>query len=893
MTTRKPAPGTSREKDHRPPQWAQDFVAWYCKPQLAEDLLGDLHEYFERNVRRLGPRRAKLIYIIDAFRFFRSYTVRTPDFVNVIINWIMIRSHFKTSVRNIARNKLFSTINIVGLAIGMSVGLLLIAFAHDILSYDRFNEKGDRIYRVTSYATFKLGFRDKYATTSVKVGNLIKEQVPGVEEIAMIRDEFAGDATVNGNIVPITGLYADPSMMKIFTLPLLKGSATTALKEPYSIVLTEMSAKKLFGDDDAFGKSIHLNDLEYHVTGILKDAPFFSHLQFESLVSLSTVEPRISNDQDLLKWQNVYQRNHLYLLLPENSDASAIQAQLDAICVTENRKDDEAEIRLALVPLYEIMIGDDLRNAITPAMPSIVLWIISGLALVVLLSACFNYTNLSIARSMRRFKEVGLRKVIGAGASQLRHQFLAEAVIVSMFALLLAFVIFLVLRPQFLSIAPDLLKMVKLEITIPMALMFIVFSMVVGVAAGLLPAIFFSKVNILNALRDASTVKIFKGVSFRRILVVAQYTLTLVFITSTIIGYTQYKNILAFDLGFTTENIVNIELQKNKSGALIQKLKEIPEVSGISQSRLLTSVGNVMGGFVKYKTVEDSALVVTNIIDENYLPLHEYKLVAGQNFITRPRTREATTEMIVNEETLRLLQIAGGDPQKAIGEELLLNNKKLTIVGVIKDFHYAKLDEKILPVVFTYLTEDAFLTRDGRDGLVNVRVNTTDPAATLAKMEEAWKSVDPVHPFKAEFYDDAIADAYKELSAMIKVIGSLSFIAISIASLGLLGMVVYTTETRIKEISIRKVLGATSGNLVFLLSRGFVILLAVSAAIALPVTWLFFRNMVLTRFPFHEPIGFTELFGGLLVVALIAFAMIGSQTVKAANSNPAETLKNE
>jgi len=811
----------------------------------------------------------------------------------------MIGSYVKTSVRNVTRNKLFSAINIAGLAIGMSVGLLLIAFAHDMLSYDKFNKNGNRIYRITSLAKFRQGYSDKFASTSVKIGKLIREKVPGVEETTMLRNEFSGDANIDGNVVPFTGVYAEPSMLRVFTMPMLKGDAATALHEPYSIVLTETSAKKLFGAEDAFGKVVHCNSHDYQVTGILKEIPFFSHIQFESLVSLSTIEPRIEKDAGLLKWGNVWQKNYVYLLLPENLSATHIQAQLDAICTEENKTDDEAEIHLTLLPLYDIMLGEELSNSIGPNMPAIVLWIISGLALVVILSACFNYTNLSIARSMRRYKEVGLRKVIGAGQRQVRQQFLAEAVIIALAALFLSFGMFLVLRPQFISIAPELLKMVKLEVTIPMTLAFIGFAMVVGIMAGLLPALFFAKVSIIHALKDVSSVKVFKGISFRRVLMVVQFTLTLIFITSTVIGYVQYKDILAFDLGFNTENILNISLQKNKSDVLINKLKAMPEVSGVSQSRLLTSVGNVWGGSMKYKNLHDSAIVLTNIIDENYLLLHNYKLIAGQNFITRPVTKKATTEVIVNEKTLRLFNIANGDPEKAIGEEILLktgmdkNNKRLTIVGVMKDFHYGKLDENIQPVVFTYLTPDAYLTSDKRDGLVNVRLNTSNPIETMAKIQETWKSVDPVHPFEAQFYEDSIEDAYSDLSAMIKVIGFLSFIAISIASLGLLGMVVYTTETRLREISIRKVLGATSGNLMLLLSRGFVILLALSALIALPITFLFFENVVLTKFPFHDPIGIGELFGGLLAVLAIAFIMIGSQTMRAAHSNPTEILKCE
>jgi ABC-type antimicrobial peptide transport system permease subunit len=865
----------------------------FLRDELQEEVAGDLKENFDYDLAAGTRFYAQLNYWKQVLLYIRPFALRTPGFVNLFINWIMIGSYIKTSVRNVSRNKFFSAINIVGLAISMSVGLLLIAFVHDLLSYDRFNENGHRIYRITSHAKFKGGHDEQFASTSLMAGKLMQEKVSGVEEISILRNEFAGDATIGNNVIPLTGIYAEPSMLRVFTLPILKGDIATALQEPYSIVLTETSAKKLFGAADAFGKTVQFDSLEYHVTGILKDVPFFSHLQFEALVSFSTIESQMTNDPSFVNWETVWQRNYIYLLLPENSNAADIQGQIDAICAEQNRMDDDASIQLTLLPLYDIMLGEDLSNSLRPVMPGIVLWIVSGLAFIVILSACFNYTNLSIARSMRRFREVGLRKVIGAGRSQVRQQFLAEAVIVSLVALLLSYGIFLVLRPQFTSIAPELLKMVKLEITTTMAFMFIAFSLVVGIIAGFLPAIFFAKVSAIHALRDVSSVKVFRQLSLRRALVVVQYTFTLIFITSTVIGYIQYKNILTFDLGFNTANILNIDLQKNKPEALIDKLKAMPEVTGVSQSRIVTSVGNAWGSYMKYEGLRDSVLVLTNIIDENYIPLHQYKLIAGQNFITRPVTRDATSEVIVNEKILRQFNIANRDAQQAIGEEILLNNKKLTIVGVIKDFHYATLDENIKPVAFTYLTPDAFLTSDKRDGVVNVRINTSNPIETMAKIQEAWKRVDPVHPFRGQFYDDAIEEAYHELSAMIKVIGFLSFIAISIASLGLLGMVVFTTETRLKEMSIRKVLGATSVNLVFLLSRGFIVLLTVSALIALPITYLFFEKVVLTRFPFHDPVGLGELMAGVLTVLTIAVIMIASQTIRAAQRNPAEILKSE
>ncbi|HTF22037.1 MAG TPA: ABC transporter permease [Chryseolinea sp.] len=878
----------NEQRQHHPPSWAQRFVEWYCKPGLAEDLTGDLNEYFERNVRSVGPRRAKLIYIIDAFKFFRSYTVRRPNFISLFINWIMIGSYLKTSGRNLLRNKLFSSINIVGLAISMSVGLLLIAFVLDMRSYDKYNKNGKRIYRITNVATFKGDQSRKFATTSIKTGKLIREKVTGIEEVAIVRDDFSQDAQVGDNILPIKGFWAESSLFRILTFPMLEGNPDTALKDPYSIVLTETAAKKLFGNESALGKAIKFDTLDYQVTGIMKDVPFFSHIKFEALVSFSTLELSNKNDKRFEAWTTMFS-NAVYLLLPENADMASIQAQLDVITRGENLAEENTNIQLELLPLYEIVVGDNLERSMGPRGPHmspVVLWILGGLALVVIFSACFNYTNLSIARAMRRFKEVGLRKAIGAGKSQIRQQFLAEAIIISLAALLLSYFIFLVLRPQLINLAPEMQRTVKLNLTPSTVVAFIVFSVAVGVVAGFMPSIFFSKVSAINALRNVSSVKAFKHVTLRRALVVIQYTVTLIFITATAVGYVQYKNILAFDLGFNTENILNINMQGNKPDAFLKELGEMPEVAALSRSLIVTSVGNAWGGYMKYKDSRDSALVLTNHIDENYVPLHGYTLAAGGNFIARPTTAKAVSEAIVNEQVLKRFNLGTDHPGKAIGEEITLDGRKMTIVGVMKDFHYGKVENLIGPVAFLFWTpEDR--------AVINAKIQSTDMPATVAKIESTWKKIDRVHPFQAEFYFEAIEDAYSEFSAMIKIIGFLSFLAISIASMGLFGMVVFTTETRLKEISIRKVMGASSGNLIYLLSRGFLSLLSISALIAMPVTYFFFENFVLTNFPYHTPVQIAELFVGLLAVLLIAFIMIGSQTMKAARSNPAEVLKSE
>lgn len=889
-----------KKHEHHPPAWAQRFVEWYCKPTLVEDLTGDLNEYFERNLRAVGPRRAKLIYIIDAIKFFRTYTVRKPKFADFFINWIMIRSYFKTSGRSLLRNKLFSSINIVGLAISMSVGLLLIAFVLDLRSYDKFNTKGDRIYRITNVASFKGERGGKYSSTSIKTGKLIREKVKGVEEVAILKNDFSQDARVGDNVLPIKGFWAEPSVFRIFTFPMVEGNPETALKDPYSVVLTETAAKKLFGDRPALGKAVKFDTLDYQVTGIMKDVPFFSHINFEALISLSTAEQLNKNDPNFGKWANMYS-NSVYIMLPQNADQTSVQVQLDAISNEENLAEENTKIKLELLPLYNIVVGEQLISGsmsgdVSPHMPSIVLWILGGLAFVVILSACFNYTNLSIARGMRRFKEVGVRKAIGAGKSQVRQQFISESVMISVAALFLSFFLFLVLRPQLINMAPEMQRTVKLDLSPMVVLAFIVFAVLVGILAGFVPALFFSKTSAINALRSIGapanrSTKFFKHIPLRRALAVIQYTVTLIFITTTAIGYVQYKNILAFDLGFNTENILNIDMQGNKPDALLKELGEMPEVTDLSRSLIVTSVGNAWGGFVKYKDSRDSVLVMTNQVDQNYMPLHGYKLIAGGNFITRPATGDAVSELIVNEHFLKRFNIGAGDPGKAIGEEISFSNfsmkgRKMTIVGVMKDFHYGKVNNLIGPVAFMPWTP-------GDGAIINAKIRSNDMQATMAKIESTWKKIDRVHTFKAEFYDEAIADAYSEFSTMIKIIGFLSFLAISIASMGLFGMVVFTTETRLKEIGIRKVMGATSGNLIFLLSRGFLILLSISAFIALPLTYLFFEKYILTNFPYHTPVHIVELFTGLLAVLSIAFIMIGSQTLKAARSNPVEVLKIE
>jgi putative ABC transport system permease protein len=874
-------------KKTTPPNWATKLLSWYCKPELFEDLQGDLNEYFQRNIKLKGIRKAKLIYVIDVLKFLRLYTIRKPEFVNLLINWIMIGSYIKTSGRNIVRNKLFSAINIAGLAISMAVGLVMIGVLSDIFSYDQFHENHKRIYRVIShYQYLEQKDRNFMATTSLKAAKAIQETFSAPEEVAILRRDFSGDLKAGEKIIPLSGFWANPALFKVFSFQLLKGNPATALKDPFSILLTEKSAKKLFRSEEAIGKALILNnDKQYTITGIVKDPPFFSHIQFDMLGSLSTREIIIKDNKNEWAWDNVW-NTWVYLLLPKDADLKAMKAGLDELSKQEDPSLKHTHIELALQPLDKIMMGEDLGNQIGSTMGRSTLWIFGGLSFIVILSAGFNYTNLSIARSLKRTREVGIRKVIGALKGDVMGQFIIEAVIISLWALALAVLLFLLLKPYFLGIEPSIQKIFLLDLSPTLLLYFLGFAVIVGMAAGFFPAMFFSGINAVQVLKNSTNSAFFRKLTTRKVLIVFQYCISIIFITSTVIVYKQYKHYVAFDLGFKTENILNIRLQGNKANVLRKELSELPEVKGISQSMMVTSVGNYWGTNMKYyANPNDSAGVYYNTVDENYLPLHEHKLLAGRNFSAKADSLE--TEVIVNQQVLKRFNIAGQNPAKAIDEIVKVDGKDLRIIGVMKDFHYGRANGRNsqTEVVLRYSSKNA--------EVLNIRIQSTDLLATHAKIEAIWKKLDNVHPLEAKFYNDQIEEAFAGLKASVKMAGFLSFLAICIASLGLLGMVVFTTETRLKEISIRKVLGASEGRLLFLLGKGFLLLLAIATLISIPLTILFFEMIAFPELANHAPLSIPEMFLGVLSVLAIALIMIGSQTLKVARTNPAEVLKAE
>lgn len=874
-------------KETHPPRWAERLLSWYCKPGLLEDLQGDLNEYFNRNLKEKGPTRARLIYIMDVIKFFRLYTIRKPEFINLLIHWIMLGSYLKTSGRSIVRNKLFSAINIIGLAISMSVGLLLIGVLTDMFSYDKFHQHHARIYRVISrYQYMDRKDNDFMATTSLKAAKEIRENFTGPEAVAILRRGFDGDVVYKDKTLPLSGFWANEDLFNVFTFPLLQGNQATALEKPFSVVLTETFAGKMFGKEDAMGKTLILNnDKAYTITGIMKDVPKFSHMHFDILASFSTREITEKENKREWAWDNMW-NTWVYVLMPEEMDFAAFQENLDKLSTKEDPTVKNTHIELTLQAMDNIMMGDNLGNQIGTTMGRTLIWVFSALTFVVILSAGFNYTNLSIARSLRRSREVGIRKVIGARKSHVANQFIVEAVVISLMALVAALLVFMTIRPHFIGMQPDLQELLVLDLSPMLVLCFVAFAIFLGVVTGLFPAFFFARINAIQVLKDITSVRLFKRVTMRKVLIVFQYCISLMLITGTLIIYKQYKHFLTFDLGYSTENILNIRLQGNKAELLRKKLNELPEVEDISQSGIITSIGSYWGAQVRNPhNPEDSAFIYFNTVDENYIPLHDHHLLAGNNFTPHAEDAEET-EVIVNQQVLKRFDLADQNPAGAIGEVLKVDGRELKIIGVMKDFQYGKATNTTgKEVMLRYSNKNA--------GYLNVKVFPGDLAGKYARIESAWKEIDKAHPFEAKFYSDEIDDAFSGLSASMKLSGFIAFLAVCIASMGLLGMVVFTTETRLKEISIRKVLGASEGMLIYILGKGFFILLSIAAAIALPVTYLFFERVMFPQIVNHAPLQIGDGVLGALAVIALAALMIGSQTLKVARTNPADVLKAE
>jgi len=795
----------------------------------------------------------------------------------------MLYNYIKIALRNIKKHKLFSFINVFGLSFSLAICMIIIMLLADQYSYDAYNTQSDRIYRINHTRSDMDDIISGMATSPMPLGEELKSNYTGIESYTRLYRGFGNSwvKLMQDVNIPLSGFYADPNVFEIFQYDFAFGEAKTALVEPYSVVITYETAEKLFREANPIGELIKVGNLgSYKITGVLKKMENKSHIKFDGLASMSTL-PGLEKQEIMPpstdNWRN-RTRGWTYIKLEKETTVPVVESNLAQISIDQYGEMDDMDATFYLQNIRDISPGPIMGNAIGPGIPMMFVYFLSGLAFVIIVSACFNYTNLSIARSLTRAREVGVRKIFGAVRYQIFFQFLMESIIVAILAFGVSLIIVQFLEPAFLELNFSQLLDLDLNNSPNIYLLCLGFSVFVGVLAGILPAMFHSSVKALQALKNLSGVKVFSNVGLRKLLIVAQFSLSLFLVITVKLIYNQMNYMVDKEYGFNTDNNLVIKLNTTSAEKLKSELLTYSNIVNVTAAGFTPASGTSSTINVVIREEEKELNIFE--VDEDYVENMGLEIVAGQNFTGSMRNEK----LVINEKAANFLGFFSS--LDAIGQTVLLNDTvRYEIIGVLKDYHHETLLSKIRPLALIYDPEGF--------SILQVKVNSNNYENAIENIEQAWASVNPGLMIEYKLLSDEIAFftdiMFGDLS---KIISFISFLAIVIACLGLMGMVVFSTQTRLKEVSIRKVLGASNQMLVYLLSKGFIKLLGVAILISVPLSW-FVNDLWLQFIAYRVNIGADVILFGVLLVSILGILVIGSQTFKAANTNPAEILRNE
>lgn len=806
----------------------------------------------------------------------------------------MFANYLKTAFRSLWRHRFFSFINIFGLAVAMALSMVIIMLVADQMNYDQYNTKRDRIFRINSIPTGSKGEeRSETATTTLPLRQELLENYTGVEKAVRIVRGFGNlwiDIGQNIN-VPVAGYFVDPEILDVFEYELEYGDSRTALVEPYSVVLTKKAAKKLFKQENPLGETFKVGDEgPYKVTGVLKDNQNKSHIVFDALASISSMkslETQAKREKNLDNWYN-YSSGWVYVLVEKTKTTADIQSHLTSIEKKHFSQlpnpDTQSRIKYSFQSLMSITPGAFINNPIGPFLPWIFVYFFIGLAGVVLLTSCFNFTNLSIARSLTRAREIGVRKVTGAMRWQLFVQFLSESVIVALLALVGAMILLIVLKPLMLELSFAQMLKWDLEANYIVFASFTVFAVLVGILAGIFPAVVLSGFQPIKVLKGLSSMRLLSGMRLRKTLLVLQFTFSLVFILSVIVVFDQLQLFLRADHGFTMEKKIVVGLSSTSPEALKIELLKFNNIENVTAVSHVLAAGESYGENYKRTLGEkDWTDLYYYATDEDYLKNLEVPLVAGRYFLEKDGASNKNF-IVLNEKAVEAFHFQS--PQEALGEEIILqtDSSRKQIIGVVKNYNHQMLMEKMEPLSLIYNPEEY--------NLLQVKYTGTYEEAGK-NIETAWAKINPTLKVDYKDFNAEVHKLYDILFGdLVSILSVISFLAITISCLGLLGMATYATETRIKEISIRKVLGSSNASLIYLLSKGFVSMLLIAIVLAVPAAY-FINNLWLEQLAYHVSVDVITIVLGIVILIIFGIVTIGSQAWRATFVNPVENLKSE
>jgi putative ABC transport system permease protein len=790
----------------------------------------------------------------------------------------MFRNFLKTAIRNLSKHKFFTILNVLGLGLGMSLSLLFIGLLAFLSRFDDFHPNGNRIYRVTSQLYDKKDNPQLASAPSALAENL--KGFSGVEKVIRIERTLYGNAVYRDKKIEIDGYFADPGFFEMFNFPLLKGSKTTSINNPNTIVLGETEATKIFGDKEPIGEAIDIEGYgSFLITGIFKDLPQNTHMNFGAVASYATLQSykKFTNDKD--KWKD-FRGSFVYMLLRKDADLGNISSFLNGIAKDRYAKED-VKAAFKLQALNEITPGPELSDPIGTNWNYLMLFITGCITLIVLIPACTNYINLSISQSLERMKEIGVRKVMGGRKKQIIMQFIVESTTIVLVALVLSYAIYELIRKDFLGQMVETSPM-DLSPTWQTFVGFLLFALLVGVIAGLVPALYFSKLSPITALKGKE-IKTTGRSYFRKFVLAIQFIISLGFIMAVVIMMRQYKYSVNYDLGFQQQHVLDVDLQNIDPQIFKNEFQKLPAVQRISMSSHVLGIGTARERYMKTSDHFDSIAVTSMSVDDAFIPNMKLSLLAGRGF--SQNQSENSRFIIVNEEfVVKALHLK--EPSAAINRLITLtDSSELRIAGVLKSFHYSGLKDAMAPFFFEYNPK--------KFAYANIKLESTDALASITDMEKLWKKIGGQGKFTSQLFSEEIKDAYSQYIMIMKLWGFLGLLAITVACLGLLGTVSFTIKKRVKEIGIRKVLGATEKSLVILLSKDFIILMVIASAITIPIVYFLFTHVLHNTQYYSIQIGFVEIFVSLIIMLFLGLATILSQTLKAANANPVDNLKTE
>jgi putative ABC transport system permease protein len=801
----------------------------------------------------------------------------------------MLKNYFKLTLRHLLKYRTYSFINIAGLAVGMTCCILILLYVRDELRYDRFHERAERIYRLT--LSTEEDRQPTNANTSFGQGPALAAEFPEVEAVVRFRKMGWGEKRVfahnDNRFYEDRFFFADKNVFEVFSFSFLRGNPQTALAEPFSIVITEAMSQKYFGHDNPLGETISLdpyNDgafTDYKITGVVKNLPHYSHIKFDFLASFAS-QKDLADMEGRRGWG--LESAFTYVLLKSNASAASVQAKLPAFLEKHVGKDHWYSLHLQ--PLTDIRLYSKLRAELEPNGDIAYVYIFSAIAAFILLIACVNFMNLATAQSAQRTKEVGMRKVVGAVRSELVKQFLIESICLSLFALIIAFILIEASLPLLNSIVG---KQIEIEYTnnLPFVAMMLGLALLTGVVAGSYPAFFLSASHPIESLTGKTSGGKKVAVILRKGLVIFQFAISVILVVCTTVVYYQMQYIRNKNLGFDREVIIvaplNDQIRNSYRSAKHALLQNSNLLAMTATEQVPAKAGNGASYTVEGLEPEGHTRF---FVDHDFLKTYGIGIAAGRDFDEKIST-DATGAFLINEAFVRMAQWKS--PAEAIGRNMTMGHGGQAfpgkIVGVVKDFNIFSFRETVWPLVINIMPMEKL-------NFISFRIAPKGVTATLEHIRSVWSKFASSYPLDYYFLDDDFARLHQADQQLGRVFQAFALLAIGIACLGLFGLAAFTAERRTKEIGVRKVLGATVTNVVTLLSKDFVKLVLLANLIAWPLAW-YAMNKWLQSFAFRVEMEWWvfALAGGLAL--LIALLTVSTQAIKAALANPVEALRYE